>query len=566
MAITHDWINGDSGFIYSASDYADGTAFNPGDTLVVTDGEVNAAAAQAGQVASLITGTYILNSNSAGITLLLDNISLSATSSLDVYGSSGISWDGNEQLVNHGLIQIGNSQSSTSVIYDVRDGAQNGSITNDGTFTVQDNTVFNYDREQTNNGNFANLAGGTLNIQDGATFTKLADQPTFSSASNTFANSGVINVLGSQGTTTLFDPQAAYNGSGTLNVIGAPGETPVNTAAVLQADTIGTFNVANGQLQFETGYGIGPTATINMLDSDAVVFDDISEVGGNEGAPQTGSPLQATINGFTAGDQIDFQITYPFIESTPPPTETYNLNTHVLTLQLDAQQTVNLTFDGTYTQSDFLLASTGGAEGEFNLTTTSTANALPCYCPGTLIMAEQGEVAIEHLSIGDRVITASGSLKPIRWIGRRSYTSRFAACNRDLWPVCITSGALANNVPRRDLWVSPLHAIYLEGVLIPAGQLVNGTTIVQSAPQGSLHYVHIELDEHDVIWAEGAAAESFVDDMGRGMFHNAAEYHATYGDEAGCDSAYYAPRLNQGHEVEAVRRRIAQRSLARAAA
>ena len=566
MATTHNWINGDSGYIYDASDYVDGTAFNSGDTLVVTDGEVTAAAVQSGQVASLSTGTYILNSNSAGVTLGLGNISLNTTSLLNLYGSSGISWDGQEQFVNYGLVQVGNSQTSTSVIYDVRDGNQAGSITNAGTFTIQGNTIFDYDREQTKDGNFANLAGGVFNVEDGATFTKLGDQPTLPGASNTFANNGVVNVLGSQGSTTLFDPQSAYNGAGTLNVTGAPGETPVDTAAILQADTSGIFGVASGQLQFETGYGLGPSATINLLDSNAVIFDDISEVGGNEGAPQTGSPLQATINGFTAGDQIDFQITYPFVESTPQATESYNSSTHVLTLQLDAQQTVNLTFDGTFTQSDFVLTSTGGAEGEFDLTTTSTANALPCYCPGTLIMAEQGEIAVEHLSIGSRVVTASGSLEPIRWIGRRSYTPRFAAGDRDLWPVCITAGALADGVPRRDLWVSPLHAMYLDGVLIPAGQLVNGTTIVQSVPNGPLHYIHIELAEHNVIWAEGAAAETFIDDMGRGMFHNGAEYRVLYGDEPSCAPAYYASRLDQGHQVEAVRRRIAQRSLARAAA
>ncbi len=154
-----------------------------------------------------------------------------------------------------------------------------------------------------------------------------------------------------------------------------------------------------------------------------------------------------------------------------------------------------------------------------------------CYCAGTRITTPTGAVAIEDLRIGDLVETHSGEVVAVKWIGRRSYGARFVAANRQLRPVRIRAHALAAGVPARDLLVSPEHALLVDGVLIPAAALVNGVSISREAA-ADITYLHLELDRHELIAAEGCAAESFVDHAGRQMFHNAAEYHTLYPDAA----------------------------------
>ena len=98
--------------------------------------------------------------------------------------------------------------------------------------------------------------------------------------------------------------------------------------------------------------------------------------------------------------------------------------------------------------------------------------------------------------------------------------------------------------------------MYLQGVLIEAKDLVNDRSIVQASKVDSVTYIHIELETHDVIIAEGSFSETFVDDDSRAMFHNAHEYRQIYADEPRRTARYYAPRLRDGYQVEAARRYI----------
>jgi hypothetical protein len=181
---------------------------------------------------------------------------------------------------------------------------------------------------------------------------------------------------------------------------------------------------------------------------------------------------------------------------------------------------------------------------------------IACYCRGTQILTDKGEVAVEDLAIGDAVATVSGQARPIKWIGRRSYGGRFILGRKDILPVCFKAGSLSEGLPRRDLFISPHHAMYLEGVLIEARDLVNGVSIVQAEQVDKVEYFHIELDSHDVIVAEGAPSETFLDDNSRAMFHNAHEYSALYPSPAQGAVCYCAPRRSDGYEVETARQHI----------
>ena len=166
-----------------------------------------------------------------------------------------------------------------------------------------------------------------------------------------------------------------------------------------------------------------------------------------------------------------------------------------------------------------------------------------CYVSGTRILTPSGETPIEELAIGDLVITRSGEAKPIKWIGRRSYQRRFMAGNRDLLPIRFTTGALADGEPSRDLDVSPKHAMFIDGLLVPAEMLLNGINVCQLEDVESVEYFHLELAAHDVIFANGTASETFVDCDSRGMFHNAIDYARRYPDDPGPAWQFCAPRV-----------------------
>ena len=123
-------------------------------------------------------------------------------------------------------------------------------------------------------------------------------------------------------------------------------------------------------------------------------------------------------------------------------------------------------------------------------------------------MTPYGEVAVENLRIGDFVrAELSAIAAPIIWIGRRHLNCARHAAPEKVWPVRVTAHAFGPGLPHRDLFLSPDHAVYVHEVLIPIKYLINGGMIVQE-PCDEVTYFHIELDQHDVLVAEGLACES----------------------------------------------------------
>ncbi len=184
-----------------------------------------------------------------------------------------------------------------------------------------------------------------------------------------------------------------------------------------------------------------------------------------------------------------------------------------------------------------------------------------CFAEGTGIATPSGDVPVENLSEGDRVVSGFGGSAAVAWLGYRRIDCRSHPRPEDVWPVRVRQGAFGNGLPRRDLRLSPDHAVFVDGgktpALIPVRYLVNGRSIVQEAVD-SVTYWHVELPAHDVVLAEGLPCESYLDTGNRAAFANGGGAVMLHADLArGVWSAQSCAELVlHGPHLAAVRQRL----------
>jgi hypothetical protein len=162
-----------------------------------------------------------------------------------------------------------------------------------------------------------------------------------------------------------------------------------------------------------------------------------------------------------------------------------------------------------------------------------------CFLKGTNIRTAEGERRIEDLAIGDLLPTMFGGLRRVQWIGRYPYKKSDPSkpWAENVRPVRVARSALGPNVPHADLYVTGAHGLFNDGVLVPAEILINGATITRFEPAGDeMEFFHVKLESHDVIYAEGALAETLLNVEESAV--NFAEFFRMYGlpksDEAPC--------------------------------
>ncbi len=180
----------------------------------------------------------------------------------------------------------------------------------------------------------------------------------------------------------------------------------------------------------------------------------------------------------------------------------------------------------------------------------TTTPFLFCFAAGTAIATPDGEVAVEALSPGDLVLMDDGRAVPVTFVGRQTLAAFFVPEARSL--VRIAAGALGDGLPKRDLVLTGDHALLLDGVLVNAGALLNGTTIARvqrAALPARFTVYHVETAGHDVILAEGVPAETFMDAKGRQRFDNHADYVPPPSGERKIENA--APRVTSPRQVPA---------------
>jgi hypothetical protein len=413
------------------------------------------------------------------------------------------------------LVQTGGTASNTGTIvggsgtYEVAGGAgvwlTGGSFTNAGLV----------EGANAGPGGFYSSPGGTGLYLTGATATNAGTIIGGAEGMGSIASGGAPGaavVFGSAAATLVVDPGAVFSGSVVANTsAGDTLELGAGTGAGILAGLGGTI----------TGFG-------------TIAFD--------AGAPWTllgTAPALAagqSITGFAMGDTIDLQNElFGALPALDP-------SANALTISGGGN---SVTLDIAGATADHFSVTTDAA-------TTGTDLTVQCFLEGTRIRTGRGDMAVEALAIGDLVQTGFSGMMPVQWLGYRRIDCRRHPKPVNVWPVRVRAGAFGEGRPHRDLWLSPDHAVFIDGVLIPIRYLVNGRTIAQE-PRDAVTYWHVELGQHNVILAEGLPCESYLDTGNRGAFANggaAVQMHADFARGV-WEAEACAPLVLEGAEREA---------------
>ncbi|NGM46659.1 hypothetical protein G5B31_14050 [Rhodobacter sp. SGA-6-6] len=191
------------------------------------------------------------------------------------------------------------------------------------------------------------------------------------------------------------------------------------------------------------------------------------------------------------------------------------------TLDLTGLGDVNVIYDSANPENGTVEFLDGSGAVVGTLSFSNIENVIvPCFTPGTLIATDRGEVRVEKLREGDRVLTRDSGYQEIRWIGRRDLSADELAAAPQLNPVRIRKGALGLNLPERDLVVSPQHRMLITGsraellfgeqeVLVAATHLAGRPGIAQEDAADGVGYIHLLFDRHEIVRANGAWSESY---------------------------------------------------------
>jgi fibronectin-binding autotransporter adhesin len=345
-------------------------------------------------------------------------------------------------------------------------------------------------------------------------------------AGGTLANGGAI--VGNAGTA------AAFGGTGSNLLVLDPG--------FAFSGLVAGSNSASNMLELASSASAGSVTGLGTAFTNfgPISFDPGSQwfiSGDTDG-------LAGTISGFAFGDTI---------EVTGITTTGSSYADGVLTL-FETSGSVALNLPGSFATGDFLVSNVAAGADV----------SLACFAEGTRIRTERGAVAVESLQVGDRVVVAIGAgTQPIVWVGHRRVDCQRHPKPTQVWPICLSAGAFSPGQPTRDLWLSPDHAVFIGGVLIPIRYLVNGRTIRQ-VPRDKITYWHIELAEHNVLYAEGVPAESYLDTGNRGAFANRGAVTDLHADLASrvWDAHGCAPLVLSGPKMAAAKRHLHDRLIA----
>ena len=476
--------------------------------------------------ASLTGGTVSLTQ---GVMTISDSITI--TGDVDSDGAADITIDGNAaQIFN---VQSGGALSLNALT------VTDGGGTRGGAIQVQSGGVLDV-TASTFTGNHASLRGGAIYSDGTATITN----STFSGNSSA-ASGGAIHTQGFMTivNSTIAGNTASGNGpwGGQGGGIGATGNpnpdlTIINSTITGNTTVDGVSPDGDGGGIFHDSVG----GTVTLINT--IVSGNTSTDGANLGG------ITAITDG--GGNVIDADPADIFgsnvLDDNGGPVQTIALINSLTNPALDVGVAQSGLTAGANGQPYTDIASAGNDGSDF---TDAGAYEL-CFAAGTLIATPDGQSTVETLRIGDTILTAEGRALPVKWIGQQRVITRLRPAER-LGLVRFAAGSLGIGLPQTDLTVTADHGMLIEGVICHAGALVNGTTItrVPLAEMGETYTVyHIETEEHEIILANGAPAETFIDNVSRRVFDNYAEFEALYGDVPEMEELPY-PRAMSARQV-----------------
>jgi fibronectin-binding autotransporter adhesin len=444
---------------------ASGTTLEAGATL-----EVGTQSYTAGTTGTLTTFDSFTTALDSGTTLTLNDVNFGASSVLEVNQNAS----GSETVIsNNDFSNAGLISETSAADLDLELTQAGGTFTNTGTIYAASNGSYNAILDIDNTDNYPADSIGS------------------------FVNDGLITVSGDGAMVEVWGTNA-IGGTGTIDISNGGNLVLEDTAATTSNQTI---NLKDGSGDW-----------VIIADPDSLL---------------AGSTFADTINVAAGADNGGDELIFANLDQSGISSVTYDANTKLLDVNYLSGKDVDFTITG-LNASDVFKASAFNPAG-FPLAVDAAAPNgyeaidLGCFTAGTQLLTPDGYMAVEDITAGTLLVTNEGQALPVRWLGRSTVSTRFADGLRVL-PIRIKAGALGDDLPCRDLLVSPDHAMFVGGVLIQAGALVNGTSIIREAGVPEIFtYYHVELATHELLIAEGAPAESFVDNIDRMSFDNWAE-------------------------------------------
>lgn len=229
-----------------------------------------------------------------------------------------------------------------------------------------------------------------------------------------------------------------------------------------------------------------------------------------------------TFDGVTYSDNTRIEAEYEFVLQDPATELTYRVISVNFRNSSPAYGTIEgLAFVDEFPPVGVPLTVISAQEGPSGGSAVDQANiaAPPCFTPGTRIRMKRGEKRVEEIVVGDEVMTLDRGPQTVRWVGRVEVDAAVLRARPEFRPILIRKGALGVMMPERDMMVSPQHRILLGGwraelicgepqVLAAAAHLVDGDGVRVAEGLRSVTYVHLQLDQHEILLSDGVPTES----------------------------------------------------------